>query len=345
MIQENVLQMTLRRPDDFHHHFREGAMLNSVIEHAGLFGRVLAMPNLAKPVLTAHDAFRYRYEIQFAISQKARRPFRVLMTIQITEATTPEMIYEAHRAGVVAGKVYPLGQTTNSDAGVTSYNKLYLVFWAMQDCGMLLLLHGELPDADMYCMKRERKFLPVLRDIALTFPRLRIVMEHLSTRAAVRAVLSLPANVAGTITVHHLLYTLNDVMGDKFHPHAFCKPVAKKPRDLKALLKAATSGNPKFFFGSDSAPHLRGAKETADCCAGIYCPPDVALSLLAEIFERRGASDKLEGFTSEYGANYYGLEPNEGTMTLVKKSWKVPEEYNGVVPLYAGREISWQVQS
>jgi dihydroorotase len=213
----------------------------------------------------------------------------------------------------------------------------------MQARGMLALFHGESPNADVFCLDRERKFLSVLKHIASAFPELKIVMEHVTTAEAIECVGTLPANVAATITVHHLFLTLNDVIGDKLAPHNFCKPVAKRPEDRNALLAAATSGNPKFFLGTDSAPHLQASKECAAGCAGVFTAP-VAIPLLIELFDQYGDLGELEDFCSGYGADFYGLPRNERTITLIQKPWTVPSTYDGVVPFWAGKQLQWQME-
>jgi dihydroorotase len=293
------------------------------------------MPNTTKPILTARDAVRYREEIIFETPVW----FKPLMTIKLVRSTTPEVIADAKDAGVVAGKVYPEGVTTNSDDGVRNVKELYGVFEAMEKAGMILCLHGEVPDA--FCLDREDAFLLALEDIATTFPKLKIVLEHITTASAAHVVTVLPANVAATITVHHLFITLDDVIGGMLSPHNFCKPVAKRPHDREALLRAAVSGNPKFFLGTDSAPHAAEKKECASGCAGCFTAP-MALPALASIFDREGALNKLEAFTSTFGAEFYGLPLNEGEISLVKEDWRIPQVC-GVVPFMAGKTLSWRL--
>ena len=336
------MELKLIRPDDFHVHLREWGDLTYTLEHtASVFGRALAMPNLKKPVLTGADAERYRGQIEDYAAKKGRPGFRPLMTIQIVDSTTPDVIRAAHAAGVVAGKLYPQGVTTNSGNGVRRIDDLCPAFEAMQDAGMTLCLHGEVPD--IFSLDREERFLMTLENLAGEFPRLRIVLEHLSSAAAVRAVRKLPDAVAATITAHHLVLTLDDVVGDKLRPHHFCKPIPKRPEDRSALLEAAVSGNPKFFFGSDSAPHKAGDKHCPSGCAGVFSAP-VALPLLAEIFEDCGALDRLEEFVSLNGARFYGLPPNDGSVRLVKEPWTVPERLPlDYVPFMAGETLRWKI--
>jgi dihydroorotase len=269
------------------------------------------------------------------------------MTIKIVPSTTPATIREAKAAGVVAGKLYPEGVTTNSSDGVRDFMELADVFGAMAEAGLVLCLHGETPDA--FCLDREEAFLAeVLPTIAASFPGLRIVLEHVSTAAAVEWVRGqAPAgahDVAATITVHHLLLTLDDVVGGMLAPHHFCKPVAKRPADRAAIVAAAVSGDPRFFLGTDSAPHLRAAKEAAHGCAGVFTAP-VALPLLAARFDEHDALDRLEAFCSGHGARFYGLPGNEGTVQLVREPWTVPADCAGVVPLAAGTTLPWRVEA
>ena len=236
--------------------------------------------------------------------------------------------------------------TNNSHNGVSDFTKLYSVFAEMEEEGILLLIHGQKPDA--FCLDREKEFLETLIAIAYKFPKLRIVMEHLSTAAAVKTVRDLPENVAGTITAHHLVLTLHDVLSfndgkrEGLNPHHYCQPIPQRPEDLQVLVDAAISGNPKFFFGSDTAPHLRGMKESSCGCAGVFSAP-VLLPVLAEVFESRKALDKLEAFTSVYGAQFYELPLNTGTVTLEKQEWTVPLEIGGIVPFRADQKLRWQV--
>ncbi len=325
--------ITIRRPDDFHVHFRRGEMLRTVAPHtAAQFARALVMPNTDPPILLAADALVYRDEIR----QATGPDFEPLMTIQITDSTTPEVVREARDSGVVAGKVYPRGVTTNSHNGVTDFQALDAVFGEMGRVGMVLSIHGQHPTA--FILRREGAFLGTLRDLAARFPHLRIVLEHVSTQDAVRTVAELPANVAATITLHHLQLTLDDVLADGgLRPHNYCQPVAQAPEDRSALRQASVSGNPKFFFGSDSAPHPREHKESACGCAGVFTAP-VILPALAQ------SQGVQEPFLSEFGARFYGLPLNAGTVTLVEEDWTVPEEIGGVVPFRAGETLHWKLK-
>jgi dihydroorotase len=335
----NVPKLTMRRPDDFHVHLRDGWTLKQVLPAtAEVFARALVMPNTTPPILNASDAIRYRSEI---LGECGKGGFTPLMTIQITDATVPETVRTASQAGVVAGKLYPVGVTTNSENGATDIKALYQVFGEMERAGMVLCLHGEEPGE--FCLERESYFLDALEGLAGSFPRLRIVLEHLSSEEAVETVLALPETVAATITAHHLVLTLDDVIGGKLQPHHFCKPLPKTPADRAALIEAAISGNPKFFFGSDSAPHRIPTKECADGAAGVFSAP-TALPVLAGVFEHEDALDRFEAFVSGHGARFYGLSPNEGAITLERRPWKGRLRYCGeYVPFMAGKPIDWRV--
>lgn len=346
-------KLRIRAPDDFHLHLRRGELLAEVIPHTVRdFARALVMPNTSpQKIFTGADASTYREEIMHIASHSpGGEQFTPLMTIYLTAATTPEMIGEAARAGVVAAKLYPDGVTTNSQSGITDIKALFPVFKEMERSNMVLCVHGEVGDHRIEGLERELHFLPILEEIAHGFPGLRIVLEHVSTARAVKCVMNLGENVAATITAHHLVLTLDDVIGysqaseGKMQPHHFCKPVAKFQEDRRALRLAATSGNPKFFFGSDSAPHPKHTKETAEVCAGISTAP-VALPVLAKVFDEERKRDRLDAFTSEFGARFYGLPLNEGTITLQKESWIVPERYGSVVPFYACQCLPWRVVS
>jgi dihydroorotase len=354
--------VTLRRPDDFHLHLRDGDLLGAVLPYSSaVFGRGLVMPNIEPPVLTGDDAERYRKQIvgalpePDAVTSAETAPaavagggrFEPLMTIKVVASTTRRVVDDARAAGVVAGKLYPEGVTTNSADGVRDVMALGEVFQAMSDAGMVLCLHGETPDT--FCLDREGRFVDeVLPYLAGTFPDLRIVLEHVSTAAAVEWIRAQPAptvsrpGVAATVTVHHLLLTLDDVVGGMLSPHHFCKPVAKRPEDRAAIVAAATSGDARFFLGTDSAPHRRGAKECAQGCAGVFTAP-VALPLLADLFDEHGVLDRLDDFCSGFGADFYGLPRNEGTVRLVREPWVVPDELAGIVPLRAGATLPWRV--
>lgn len=337
----------IRRPDDFHIHFRRGNLLKMVVPHtARYFGRALVMPNTKpKHIGTGEQALEYRKEIFSALNGF---DFIPLMTIQVTHEMTPEMVRIASQCGVVAGKIYPMGVTTNSENGVTDFNALYPVYREMEKIGMVLSLHGESPSCNVEGLRKEQNFLPILQIIAHDFPKLRIVLEHITTEEAVSVVASLDQNVSATVTVHHLFLELDDVIGYSrrtkgyMQPHHFCKPIAKHRRDRQALIDAVTSGNPKFFYGGDSAPHTESYKEAKDVCAGIFNAP-VALPLLAQLFEEQECLEKLDPFVSRFGADFYQIPYNREHIKLVEKEWEVPPIYGEVVPFMAGEKLRWKV--
>ncbi|MBU4274767.1 dihydroorotase [Patescibacteria group bacterium] len=343
----------IRKPDDFHLHLRRSELLRKVLPHTvNQFARGLIMPNTRPgPIITNEHVDNYRNEICSVLTKDQLAEFSPLMTIQITQETTPEIINKAEQARAIAAKIYPQGVTTNSENGVVDFRGLYPVFETMQELDMVLSLHGESPQEMVPGLEKEKTFLHTLRMIARDFPKLRIVLEHITTEDAVKCVLELPETVAATITVHHLFLTLDDVIGYSkdskglMQSHNFCKPIAKTVYDRAALRKVATSGNPKFFFGSDSAPHLKGSKECASVCAGVFTAP-VALPLLCQMFEYLGhLEDRLEPFVSEFGAKFYRLPLNSERICCVKKEWIVPQEYDGIVPFMAGQKIYWQVET
>jgi dihydroorotase len=300
------------------------------------------MPNTDQPISDADMLSRYRSEILAA----NRWQFEPLMTIKITEQTTRETVLKASEAGAVAGKLYPRGVTTNSADGVEDIANLDPVFAEMNSVGMVLCIHSEKPG--VFCLDREAAFISdILPRIVSAFPGLRIVVEHVSTTAAVNWVRDYRATsgrptVAATITAHHLVLTLDDVVGDTLSPHNFCKPLAKRQEDRAALIEAATSGDPAFFLGTDSAPHPRGSKECASGCAGVFTAP-IALPVVAQVFEAADALDRLEQFTSVSGARFYDLPLNSGTIALERTPQEVPQEYQGVVPFLAGQRLGWSV--
>ncbi|MDO9467848.1 MAG: dihydroorotase [Thiobacillus sp.] len=338
--------LTILRPDDWHIHFRDGAAMQSVLpDTARVFGRAIAMPNLRPPVVNVDDAAAYRERLLAAAAGTAFDP---LMTLYLTDNTTPEEIRRARESGFIhAVKYYPAGATTNSDSGVTELTRAYPAIAMMEEVGMPLLLHGEVVDAEVDVFDREAVFIErhlvkLLRD----FPRLKIVLEHITTRQAAEFVAAAPANVAATITVHHLLYNRNAMFKGGIRPHLYCLPVLKREQHRQALVAAAISGNPKFFLGTDSAPHAIGAKESACGCAGIYTA-HAAIELYAEAFEDAGALDKLEAFASFYGADFYGLPRHTDRITLRRESWTAPGQIRlgdtALVPLRAGEAIRWRV--
>ena len=338
--------IVLRRLDDLHCHFRNGELLREVLPYTTRYaGRAIAMPNTRPDaILTEKDVIRYRDEIRRVLGAKPKDSFEPLMTVEIRDSTTPRMVIRAHRTGAVAGKVYPLGVTTNSDKGLRDFysQKITETFRAMEDIGMLLLIHGELDQNRTLVTEREKVFLPTLLSITEQFPNLKIVLEHISTREAVESVRKLGENVAATITAHHLCLTLNDVIGDGIRPHNGCMPMPKSFDDRDALIEAAISGEKKFFLGSDTAPHTRENKECAKGACGVYTAP-ILPQILAEVFENANALNRLDDFTSRFGAEFYDLPLNEGTITLKKEEWIVPHQIGSVVPFCAGTALRWKL--
>jgi dihydroorotase len=338
--------ITIGRPDDWHAHFRDGAAMASVVgATARQFARAIVMPNLKPPVTTVEQARAYRGRILDALGGASFEP---LMTLYLTDNMAAAEIERAATSGFVkAVKYYPAGATTNSDSGVTDLRKCHAVLEAMQAAGMPLLVHGEVTDPDVDIFDREAVFLErTLGPLVARFPRLKVVVEHATTREAVAFVEAAPANVAATITAHHLLMSRNAIFAGGINPHHYCLPVLKREPHRRALLAAATSGNPKFFLGTDTAPHSRHDKERCCGSAGMYTA-HAALELYAEAFEAAGALDRLEAFASRFGAEFYGLPRNAGTVTLEKSEWTVPEEYpfgaGQVVPLRAGHKLRWRL--
>ena len=338
--------LTLTRPDDWHLHVRDGAALHTVVPHtAAQFGRAIIMPNLKPPVTTAEQAVAYRQRILAAVPQGMN--FEPLMTLYLTDNLPPQEIKKARDAGVVAAKLYPAGATTNSDAGVTDIRKTYATLEAMQREGLLLLVHGEVTSPDIDLFDREAVFIdtqliPLRRD----FPELKIVFEHITTRDAAQYVQSADPYTAATITAHHLLYNRNAIFTGGIRPHYYCLPVLKRETHRQALVQAATSGAKQFFLGTDSAPHPAHLKEHASGCAGCYTA-HAAMELYAQAFDAAGALDKLEGFASFYGADFYGLPRNQGTITLKRETWKTPESFafgdGQLKPLAAGEDLQWRM--
>ncbi|MBJ7901008.1 MAG: dihydroorotase [Cyanobacteria bacterium RI_101] len=339
--------LTLTRPDDWHLHLRDGAALKAVLPHtARQFARAVVMPNLKPPVRSVADAAAYRERILAALP--AGSQFEPLMTLYLTENTRPEEIVAAKASSFVkAVKYYPAGATTNSDLGVADLRRCDPIFETMERLDLPLLLHGEVTDGCVDIFDREKVFIEkYLIPLISKFPRLRVVLEHVTTADAVQFVLSAPATVAATITPQHLLFNRNALFQGGLRPHFYCLPVLKREEHRAALLQAATSGNPKFFLGTDSAPHPRGSKESACGCAGCYSALH-ALELYAEAFESADALDKLEGFASFHGPDFYRLPRNTEQITLNKTTWRIPEELpfpeSGLAPLRAGEEITWQM--
>ena len=339
--------ITIIRPDDWHLHLRDGDHMRAVLpDSARRFGRAMVMPNLKPPVTTTEDALKYRDRIRAALPKSAR--FEPLMTLYLTDDTRPEEIATATRSGVVrAVKYYPAGATTHSESGVTDLGKCHAVFEAMETYGVPLLVHGEVTDARIDVFDREQVFLErVLAPLVERYTRLRIVVEHITTREAVNFVLAAPPRVAATVTAHHLLLDRSALFAGGIRPHHYCLPVLKREHHRRALLEAATSANPKFFLGTDSAPHARHTKEAACGCAGIYTA-NAAIELYAEVFAAVGRLEHLEGFASRFGADFYGLPHNQDTITLVDEQWSVPAEipFGGetLVPLRAGERVGWKL--
>ena len=339
--------LTITRPDDWHIHFRDGAAMQSVLpDTARVFGRAIAMPNLKPPVTTTLLADEYRARLLAAVP--ADVAFEPLMTLYLTDNTTPDEIRRAKASGFVhAVKYYPAGATTNSDSGVTDLVRAYPAIAAMEEVGMPLLLHGEVVDGGIDVFDREAVFIErYLTRLMQDFPRLKIVLEHITTRQAADFVASAPANVAATITVHHLLYNRNAMFRGGIRPHFYCLPILKRESHRQALVAAAISGNPKFFLGTDSAPHAVGAKESSCGCAGIYTA-HAAIELYAEVFEDAGALDRLEAFASFHGADFYGLPRHADSLTLRRESWPVPANLSlgseSLIPLRAGESVRWRV--
>ena len=341
------MTLTLTRPDDWHLHLRDGASLAAVVNHtARQFARAIVMPNLQPPVTTTEQALAYRERILTALDPQLQ--FDPLMTLYLTGSTTAAEIEKAAASGIVkACKVYPAGATTNSDAGVTDIKAIYPVFEAMEKAGLVLCLHGEVVDSEIDIFDRESVFIErTLQDLVRDFPGLKIVLEHITTREAAEFVLSAPDNVGATITPQHLRYNRNHMLVGGIKPHFYCLPIIKRDTHRQKLVEVATSGNSKFFLGTDSAPHARHAKETACDCAGLFSA-HAAIELYAEIFEEQGALDKLEGFASFFGADFYGLPRNSDTITLEKTEWQLPSSYpfgdSEVVPMKAGETLSWKL--
>ena len=336
------MKITTRCWDDFHVHFLWGELLKLVVPYtARYFRRAMVMPNRTPLVLMAEDCVRYRQEIKAAAKDVAP-DFQPLMTIMIVQSTKPEWIRPAREAGAIAGKAYPVGVTTGAEEGVSDFVKLSPVFAAMEKEGMVLSLHGEQPGE--FCTDREKFFLPTVKWLYETFPKLRIVLEHVTTRQAVQLIKNSPDTVAATITAHHLWLTRDDLIGRYMQPHNFCLPEAKRPEDREALREAATSGRPKFFFGSDSAPWPVSQKECAKGRPGVFAAL-AAPQLAAQMFDQCGALNRLNDFVSVFGARHYGLPPNEGTLTLVKEPMVVPKRVGDVVPFMAGETLEWSVEA
>lgn len=340
--------ITLRRPDDWHLHLRDGAAMASVLPHtARQFGRAIIMPNLKPPVTTAAAALAYHARIKQAVPQGLQ--FEPLMTLYLTDNTDPAEIDRACESGVVFGcKLYPAGATTHSDAGVTDIRRIDAVLSQMATRGVVLQVHGEVTHESVDIFDREQRFIDeVLAPTLQRHPALRVVFEHITTAAAVDFVRSMPQRLAATITPQHLLYNRNEIFRGGIRPHFYCLPILKTESDREALIGAATSGDPRFFLGTDSAPHARHTKENACGCAGMYSA-HAALELYAKAFDSVGALSKLEGFASEFGADFYGLPRHEERIKLIRREWTVPPVYrfgaDDIVPIGAGQSLPWQLE-
>jgi len=350
-VKEGEMVMThieIQIPDDWHLHFRDGDMLNETVPAtARCFKRAIVMPNLVPPVTNAKMVEEYCQRILDACPEGS--DFEPLMTLYLTNETTSEDIVEAKQVGTVAAKLYPAGATTNSDAAVKSLDALFPIFEEMEKQGMLLLIHGEVTDNHIDIFDREKEFIDRhLNRIVAAFPELKIVFEHITTKDAVEFVLAAKDNVAATITPQHLLLNRNDLLVGGIRPHNYCLPVLKRNIHQQALREIVATGNKKFFLGTDSAPHEKGKKESSCGCAGCYSAWS-AIELYAQVFDELGVLDKLEGFASHYGADFYGLPRNDGTITLVKEDWTIPEQIilpngNPIVPFFAGKKCTWKLK-
>ncbi|MEM9623459.1 MAG: dihydroorotase [Pseudomonadota bacterium] len=341
--------ITVTKPDDWHLHVRDGEALSCVLHYtARQFGRAIIMPNLDPPVTTTDQAVAYHQRILAALSPDIE--FAPLMTLYLTDATPPAEIERAKASGQVFGvKLYPAGATTNSQSGVTDIEHCFATLDKMQEVGMPLLLHGEVTHDHIDIFDREAVFIDeVLTGVVERFPELKIVFEHITTADAVDFVMGAPAHIGATITAHHLLLNRNDMLVGGIRPHNYCLPVLKRERHRQALVAAATSGNPKFFLGTDSAPHSRSAKEQACGCAGSFTAP-AALELYVEVFDRAGQLDRLEGFASHFGPDFYGLPRNVTDVTLERREWQVPASLpyldEEIIPFMAGETLGWALVS
>jgi dihydroorotase len=340
------MDLRMTRPDDWHLHVRDGAAMAAVVPHsAAQFARAVIMPNLKPPVTTTQQALAYRERILRAVPEGMR--FEPLMTLYLTDRLPPQEIRRAREAGIVAVKLYPAGATTNSDAGVTDLRQVYPTLEAMQREGLLLLVHGEVTDPDIDLFDREKVFIDThLATLRRDFPELKIVLEHITTREAAQYIAQASQFTAATITAHHLLFNRNAIFLGGIRPHYYCLPVLKREEHRRALVAAATSGSPKFFLGTDSAPHAAALKEHAVGCAGCYTALS-ALELYAQAFDAAGALNRLEAFASHHGADFYGLPRNTGTVTLRRESWTLPQSVPfgdaTLKPLRGGEILTWRL--
>lgn len=340
-------RLTLLRPDDWHIHLRDGALLaRTVADASRTFARAIIMPNLVPPVRNAAEAQQYRQRILDA--RPSQSSFQPLMVLYLTDQTSAADIHNAANSGFVhAAKLYPAGATTNSDSGVTALEAIYPALEAMSDVGMPLLVHGEVTHADVDIFDREKRFIDdQLVGLVNRFPHLKVVFEHITTADAAQFVHEASDKIAATITAHHLLYNRNHMLAGGIRPHFYCLPILKRNTHQEALLDAATSGSAKFFLGTDSAPHAQNAKEISCGCAGCYTAY-AAIELYAEAFEQRNALDKLEGFASHFGADFYQLPRNQDTITLVREPWTAPSSLTfgeqQLIPLRAGETLNWRI--
>lgn len=342
-------ELTIIQPDDWHLHLRDEEALASVLPHtAAQFKRAVVMPNIKPPITTVEQALAYRQRIIQALPQE-NKTFEPLMTFYLTDHISLQEIKRAKEAGIVACKLYPAGATTNSDWGVTQIKNSYPALELMQELGLLLLLHGEVTDPEIDVFDREAVFIDRhLRPLRQDFPQLKMVLEHITTSEAVQYVESEGAYLGATVTAHHLLYSRNALFKGGIRPHYYCLPILKREQHRQALIQAATSGHPRFFLGTDSAPHASILKQNASGCAGCYTA-HAAIELYATVFEQAGALDRLEGFASIYGPQFYGLPVNTQTVTLQKQEWTVPDSYPlgkaQVIPLGAGETLLWKIKN
>jgi len=329
-------KFSIRKPDDMHLHLRQGEILKVCApESAKWFQRALIMPNTTPPINNMERLINYRKEIE-----EAAKNFTPLMSFKLYPGMKEDEVIKLSEAGAVAGKLYPEGSTTNSEDGVKTWKQIEEALCAMNKLGVILAIHGEKPDS--FVLDREKDYLPELFQIIEHYPDLKIVLEHVSSAEGVNAVINGPTTLGATITIHHLLITLDDLLGGSIIPHNFCKPVVKTPKDREAIQNAALSGNKKFFFGSDSAPHPESLKLKNGGNAGIFSAP-AAFPLLVSFFEKNGSRELLENFTSRYGAEFYNLPLNSSSITLVRKENKVPERFYDIVPFMAGAAIGWDI--
>jgi dihydroorotase len=342
-------RLTIQRPDDWHVHLRDADALQTVARFtAERFGRAIVMPNLTPPISTTALAGAYRQRILAALPSGSR--FEPLMTLYLTHDTSAEEIDRAKNSGFIFGvKLYPAGATTHSQGGITDITQVYGALARMEEVGMRLLVHGESPASDVDVFDRETHFIDsVLAPLLQRFPALSVVFEHITTERAVEFVRAARSGVAATITPQHLLLNRNAIFSGGIRPHHYCLPILKRERDRQALLAAATSGNPRYFLGTDSAPHERSSKETACGCAGMFTA-HAAIELYAEAFEAAGKLDRLQGFASHFGADFYGLPRHEDTITLLKEAWIGPQQFafgsGTLIPYRAGEPIGWRLAS